>query len=137
MKRNCGFTLIELMIVVAVVAILAGIAVPSYSDYALRSKVTDATTQLSALRMRMEQWYGDNRSYEGACDAIATQTQYFSFACDGVATESAYKLKATGSASGGMGSFSFTIDQANNKTSETKWTTGAQTCWIVNKGGAC
>jgi prepilin-type N-terminal cleavage/methylation domain-containing protein len=47
-----GFTLIELMIVVAVIGILLAIGVPNYQEYVLRSKLTDALSSLSQLRVR-------------------------------------------------------------------------------------
>jgi len=76
MKSNhSGFTLIELMVVVAIVAILAAVALPAYNDYVTRSKLTDAVTGLSDFRVRMEQFYQDNRRYDGGglggCGAAA------------------------------------------------------------------
>src|SRR5579864_6901524 len=58
-----GFKLIELMITVAIVAILAAIALPSYRDYVLRGQITQATNALSTLRANMERQYQDNRQY--------------------------------------------------------------------------
>ncbi|HUV99447.1 MAG TPA: prepilin-type N-terminal cleavage/methylation domain-containing protein, partial [Gallionella sp.] len=51
LKKSGGFTLIELMIVVAVIAILSAIAIPAYNDYVIRGKLVDATTQLSDGRI--------------------------------------------------------------------------------------
>ncbi|MGH8742788.1 MAG: type IV pilin protein, partial [Burkholderiales bacterium] len=64
MKTQNGFTLIELMTVVAVLAILAVIAVPAYNDYVTRGKIPEATSNLADLRVKMEQWYQDNRNYQ-------------------------------------------------------------------------
>ncbi|MBC7938818.1 MAG: prepilin-type N-terminal cleavage/methylation domain-containing protein, partial [Chitinophagaceae bacterium] len=61
--RQTGFTLIELMITVAIIAILAMVAVPSYRDHILRGQLVDATNGLSSVRANMERHFQDNRSY--------------------------------------------------------------------------
>jgi type IV pilus assembly protein PilE len=58
-----GFTLIELMIVVAVVAILAALAIPSYNDQIRRSRRADAMSALESLALRQEQWRANNATY--------------------------------------------------------------------------
>ena len=57
--------MIEVMIVVAIVAILAAIALPNYSDYVKRGKIIEATSGLSDMRTRYEQFYLDNRTATG------------------------------------------------------------------------
>ena len=61
--REGGFTMIEVMMVVAIVAILAAIALPNYSDYIKRGKIIEATSALSDARTRFEQSFLDNRTY--------------------------------------------------------------------------
>src|SRR3989449_7965409 len=63
MQRPTGFTLIELMVAIAIVAILAAIALPNYTDYVRRGKIQEATSTLLAMRTKMEQYFQDNRSY--------------------------------------------------------------------------
>ena len=66
MKQQKGFTLIELMVVVAIVGILVAVALPSYTDYVIRSKRADATGALMAATNAMERWRANNFSYAGA-----------------------------------------------------------------------
>lgn len=65
MVKN-GFTLIELMIVVAIIAILAAIAYPSYTQYKIRSNRVDAQSELMFIAQRMTEYKGVNGSFEGA-----------------------------------------------------------------------
>ena len=63
--KSAGMTLIELMIVVAIVALLASIAVPSYRQYVLRANRTEATTALLQLAAAQEKFYLQNNTYAG------------------------------------------------------------------------
>jgi prepilin-type N-terminal cleavage/methylation domain-containing protein len=140
-----GFTLVELMIVVAIIAILAAIAVPLYSDYVLRGKLVDGMNGMTFVRTKMEQFYQDNRtyattgSYTSPCLDSANQTWgTFSLSC-GTPTATSYTLTVTGS--GMTTDFVYTIDQSNTKaTTKTpaKWgSVTSSTCWIIRKGGGC
>ena len=135
--RQAGFTLIELMITVAIIGILASVALPAYSEYILRGKVQEATTNLSDLRIKMEQYYQDNRTYVGSphC-APGAGAKYFTYACSVAATATVYTIAASGVAAQGMNGYSYTIDQANAKTSTVPGATGA-TCWLTSKGNSC
>ncbi|MBV8621762.1 MAG: prepilin-type N-terminal cleavage/methylation domain-containing protein [Curvibacter sp.] len=64
-KRLYGFTLIELMIALAIVAILAAIALPAYKQQIMKSRRTDAITALMDMAAREERWYSTNNSYTG------------------------------------------------------------------------
>src|SRR5436309_13717114 len=57
MMKQKGFTLIELMIVVAIIGILAAIAIPAYQDYTVRSKVTEAVAGMSAAKVAISEYY--------------------------------------------------------------------------------
>ena len=66
MKKQQGFTLIELMIVVAIIAILAAIALPAYSDYTKKSKVSEVVLAASAVRTAVAEYASSNNSLPGA-----------------------------------------------------------------------
>lgn len=134
-RKNAGFTLIEVMIVVAIVGILAGVALPAYQDYVRRGKLTEATNTLADNRVRMEQYFQDNRTYVGAT-LNTGDSKYFTYSFTVAPTAVVYTITAAGDATKGMGSYTYTIDQGNNKTSNVYGTVGA-TCWLDRKGASC
>ena len=73
--KGAGFTLIEMMVVVAIVAILASIALPSYTSYVARARRADARTQLLQVAQFMQRFYTANDSYrqDRASNLVATQ----------------------------------------------------------------
>lgn len=135
MKTQKGFTLIELMVVVVVIAILASIGIPSYNDYATRGKLVEGTSALSDGRVKMEQFFQDNRTYAGGtCPAASTN---FTYVCSNLSATT-YLITATGV--GNLSDFSYTIDQANAKQTtalKTGWGTVPANCWIMKKGDTC
>jgi type IV pilus assembly protein PilE len=134
--------------------ILMTIAIPSYQNYLIRSRVQEATSGLSDLRVRMEQYYQDNRNYGSADTAgncgdgtptivfptTATLTKYFNFTCTPANVRQAYVVTATGV--GSMANFVYTINELNVKTSTISagapkaWIGTKNNCWITNNG-AC
>lgn len=114
MKRTThGFTLIELMITVAIVAILAAIAYPSYLDQVRSSRRSDAQGVLTSFALAMERFYTSNNSYLGAAGTQAVPadsgapwifaseapldgaTKYYNLTIKAGATQSTYTLVAT------------------------------------------
>lgn len=137
--RAGGFTLIELMVVVAVIAILASVGYPSYTEYVQRSKISEATATLSDWRIRMERYYQDNRTYlNGAnCGAATPSNDTFSYSCASVAADT-FRIQATGLAARGMNGFTFDVDQANlRRTTAFPGVSGTQNCWMTRRGDAC
>lgn len=139
-----GFTLVELMIVVVIVAILAAVAMPAYNDYVTRGKIPEATSNLAILRVRMEQQFQDSRTYAGGpCAPGAGSTQYFSFSCTTAASATGYTISATGISGKGVEGFTYTIDQNGTKTSTiaspagSSWQGSQANCWITKQGASC
>lgn len=125
-----GFTLVELMIVVAIIGILAGVALPAYTDYVKKARAAEGPSALADARVKMEQFFQDNRTYDGG--PCPQDIQYFTFDCDSDATT--YTLTAQGV--GDMSDFQFSIDQDNTKSSIYDGVSGAG-CWLTSKSGTC
>jgi len=151
-RKHQGFTLIEVMIVVTIIAILAAIAIPSYADYVTRGRVVEATAGLGDARNKMEQYFQDNRTYPTVCTispaapgATGVQLQAlqnFTLSCSNLGATT-FTVTATGI--GPMVGFTYTINESNLRTSafsgagnSHNWTAASpNTCWVIRKGGLC
>jgi type IV pilus assembly protein PilE len=156
LARQGGFTLIEVMIVVAIVAILAAVALPAYGDYVRRGQLPEAFAGMADLRVKMEQYYQDNRRYGasgGNCADTNTPTwaastpaltysgstpgrELFTFTCAVTNGGQGYTLTATGARERAVG-HTYTITHANvRSTTQFKGSAVTADCWLA-KGGEC
>jgi type IV pilus assembly protein PilE len=144
-RTSGGFTLIEVMIAVAIVGILAMVALPSYRDYLMRGYLADASNGLATVRAQMERHFQDNRSYATVgtfttpCAAAADTRTFNQFvvSCSGTPTATAFTLQAVGS--GATAGFTFTVTEADVRATAAA-PTGWNTCankWLLKKGATC
>jgi type IV pilus assembly protein PilE len=139
-RRQTGFTLLEVLVTVAIVGILSAIALPAYSDYVMRGRLTEAFSTLSAAQPNLEQFWSNQRTYNGfdaaTSNAFPAATPNFTYSLSN-ATNSGYLLTATGRAA--ALNFAFTIDQQGNRvtTSVPSGWTSNSACWVDRRSGTC
>jgi len=144
--HRAGFTLVEVLVVMAIVGILSALAYPAYRDHVTRAALMDAVSGLSSLAAQMERHYQDNRSYESVgafttpCRADAVLRTFGDFEVDcppdglGAAT---FTLRARGS--GLAGGFTFTLDQRGQRATPSA-PPGWNPCtsrWLTRRGEPC
>jgi len=123
--RQNGFTLIELMITVAIIGILAGIAYPSYTQYMIQARRTDAQSDMLKIQLGMEKWRANNNSYTTslANAGFTDNNAYYSYSITGT-TASAYTINAAAQGAQSTGDAActpLTLDQSGGK--------GPADCW--------
>ncbi|WP_326519345.1 type IV pilin protein [Acinetobacter sp. CAAS 2-6] len=144
MQKNKGFTLIELMITVLIVVILAGIAMPMYSNYITKSKARNAGADLVALSLLVENLYQRNLTYPVptpnpttstaetqtyAAGWQPTESQTFAYTANVDATNKQYTLTATGISNTRNAGCVLTLTNANVRSVNTSSGCGGLTSW--------
>jgi type IV pilus assembly protein PilE len=114
-----GFTLIEVMIVVAIIAIISAVAIPGYQEYVMRGRLQEGLTGMMAKQVQLEMW--------------------FDFSCNGTEAAGTFTLTAVGKNT--LAGFQFTVDQANTRVTvavPAGWLLPVpNNCWVSRKGGKC
>lgn len=141
-----GFTLIEMMITVAVLAILSAIALPAYTDYVKRGKVSEAFELLTSQAMAMEQAFQDRRTYvppalptPAPCNTPASG-KYFTVACASTSA-TAYTVRATANTGSGVDGAIYTLTEKGVRATvgvPAGWTLpSTPNCWANARSGSC
>jgi len=134
-RRQRGFTLLEIMIVVAVVAMLTAIALPSYRAYLARSRVPEAFDMLSSYASRMEQTYQDVGNYGTAtCTPTLPTGTNFTVACAIANGGQTYVATATGT--GTMSGYVYTLNNTGARVTTSHPNGANATCWTI-RGSVC
>jgi type IV pilus assembly protein PilE len=142
MQDQRGFSLIEMMITVAIIGILASIAVPQYNDYVTRSRLVEAQSKLSETRVRLEQYFVNNRTYAGfTCKQDAATGENFNIDCPVKPDATTFSITATGTDLGKMKGFAFSLNDLNQRSSTitaTGWKAhDPNNCWVTRKPDQC
>lgn len=135
-QRIRGFTLIEIMITVAILAIVASVALPSYSAYVQRSRVPAALDALTVISAKMEMVFQDrNDGTYGpgpTCNIALGEAQDFSLSCTPVGAT----FTATATGTGRMVGYSYNINQAGARATTNHPKGNNLSCWTT-KGTVC
>ncbi|WP_374666122.1 type IV pilin protein [Acinetobacter sp.] len=140
-KISAGFTLIELMITIVIIAVLAGMALPSYKNYIKRANIKAAQSDLISLSLVFENYYQRNLSYPNqdyantsalaASNAFpqwsASKTDIFNFSSTKVDDGKGYILTATANSSSNLNGCILKITNTNTRTATVNC--DGQTAW--------
>ena len=131
-SKAAGFTLIEIMIVVAIIGILAAIALPAYQESVLKSRRAEARAALTEGAQNFERWFTQNNGYSAsATNILPTSTSLYTYAIDASTSASTFLLTATPVPGGAQASDkcgTFSINHLNVK-SVTGGSLSAAECW--------
>ena len=133
-KKQAGFTLIELMIAVVVVAILAMVAIPAYNDSVTKGRRSDAKSTLTTMAARQEQFFMDNKRYTADLTELGYATAnnvdsvdgYYSVSAAATATPPTFDLTAVPKKTDNDCK-NFTLDEQG--TQGVSGAKGADLCW--------
>lgn len=136
-----GFSLVEVMVALAIVAILTSVALPSYTAYVQRSRVPEALGVLSSFATRMEQRYQDGaaNTYGAAgcaIDITLSNKAPFAFNCALTNGGQGFLATATGLTGSSMAGYAYTITHQGARATTAHPKGANNTCWTM-KGTVC
>ncbi|TAL63044.1 MAG: type IV pilin protein [Legionella sp.] len=134
-RGNWGFTLVEVLIVMAVIGILTAIAYPSYQNYILKTRRSEALATMSQDQIILERCYAQNFSYNAACASMPSFPQtspqgYYSITLTNLSATT-YTLTATplGTQVKDTTCATMSVNQANVKTASDSSAVASSKCW--------
>lgn len=132
-----GFTVIELLIVVAIMGILAGVALPIYSNHTKEVRLAAVPSIVLSAKNNAETYFGDSKTFDGApCKKAELPGSDWLVSCETSSTS--YNVVVVGL--GMMSGFSFkeTMTGLQSSTVPTSFSTrNGSSCFILTKGGGC
>ena len=132
LPRPRGFTLLELLIAMAIIGILIAIGMPQYTEYLNKGKLSEGQSMLSELQLRQEQYYQDNRIYLNGMTPRQTSTIFSTVSCVTANTNQTYTCTVTAPSL----SVSYTVTESGAKTT-TKPDGSTASCWLKSISGSC
>ncbi|QYF92868.1 prepilin-type N-terminal cleavage/methylation domain-containing protein [Massilia sp. PAMC28688] len=137
-RKQRGFTLMEVMIAVAIIGILSAIALPSYNQHVTRTRLNGGFSALASMELVAEQFWPNDRTYVGLDERLPADTDDFTYEASDL-TASTYTVTATGRAK--ADGFVYSIDQNGVRKTVSvpeggEWE-AKDTCWVDRKGGLC
>jgi type IV pilus assembly protein PilE len=130
-----GFTLIELMITVAVIGILAAIAYPSYTEYVIRSRRVEAQNLLNDAAARQERWKAQNGQYAKTADlsklklSTTSEHGYYTLSLESDGAAYVFKAARAGAQRADSKCGDFTLDDIGKKGIFAGTPGSPETCW--------
>lgn len=132
-----GFTLIEVMVTVALVAILSSIALPAYKSFVQRSRVPVALVALMSYQVRMEQRYQDVSGYANGTTCAVAPPAVPDFTVTCTVSESGTGFTATATGTGPMAGYVYTVNsQGDRATVAHPRGVPGRNCWSI-RGATC